>query len=48
MKFGRKQGGHATEGGLDAIISKPVASTILTGKEFELLRWMQNQNHSKW
>jgi hypothetical protein len=41
-----QHGCHPTEGGLDAIVSNPTASTLFKWRIFRLLRWMQNQYQS--
>jgi hypothetical protein len=43
-----QQGGHATEGDLDAIIFNPVASTIPKWWMFQLLIWMKKLHQSTW
>jgi hypothetical protein len=41
-------GGHAIEGGLNAVLFNPVPSTIPKWWTFRLLRWMQNLHQSTW
>jgi hypothetical protein len=42
-----QQGGHATEGDLDAILFNPVAS-IPKWRKSKLMRWIQNLHQSTW
>jgi hypothetical protein len=41
-------GGHAIEGGLDAVLFNPVPLTIPKWRTFKLLRLMQNLHQSTW
>jgi hypothetical protein len=43
-----QEGGHATEGKLDAIFFDPIVLTIPKWRTFKFLRWMQNLNQSVW